>query len=65
MTDRTHMEPPDGRYTVTKEWTGQPAPVWVARFCGELLGWHYRETDAIALTWRAYSDHMWGGIDAA
>ena len=27
----------DKRYTVNKEYAGQAAPVWVARFCGEFI----------------------------
>jgi hypothetical protein len=25
----------DGRYTVTKEWTGEKSPQWIVRFCDE------------------------------
>lgn len=28
----------DNRYTVTKEYCGQPKPQWVARFCGDWIG---------------------------
>lgn len=28
----------DRRYTLTREFTGSPYPMWVARFCGEWLG---------------------------
>jgi len=27
----------DKRYTVTKEYTGKPAPQFVVRFCGEFI----------------------------
>lgn len=29
---------PDLRYSVTREWCGQPEPRFVARFCGDWIG---------------------------
>lgn len=28
----------DRRYTIRREWCGQPDKRWVARFCGEWIG---------------------------
>lgn len=43
----------DGRYTVTLEHTGQAQPVYVARFCGEFLGWAIRDAGA----WLVCAEH--------
>jgi hypothetical protein len=39
----------DARYTVAKEYCGQAAPRWVARFCGEWLGQSISRNTAVML----------------
>lgn len=43
----------DSRYTVTLEHTGQVKPVYVARFCGDFLGWSNRDAGA----WLVCAEH--------
>lgn len=40
---------PDFRYTITREWCGEPEPRFVARFCGEWIGQSKFYTSAVML----------------
>ena len=39
----------DKRYTLTREFTGSPYPMWVARFCGDWIGQARSKIDAAEL----------------
>lgn len=39
----------DKRYSVRQEFTGQPRPVYVARFCGNWIGWAPTKAEAQSL----------------
>jgi len=39
----------DQRYTVTREFCGQPTARWVARFCGEWIGQDKYKSGALML----------------
>lgn len=39
----------DGRYTIAPEYSGAPAPRFVARFCGDWLGSAVSRTGALAI----------------
>ena len=43
----------DGRYSVTLEYTGQSKPQYVARFCGDAIGFFNLEARA----WMACAEH--------
>ena len=34
----THITLEDGRYTISREWTGKENPQFVVRFCGDWVG---------------------------
>lgn len=49
---------PDARYTVQLECCGQELPQYVARFCGEWIGWSETRQGAIDLCHEAYNERM-------
>lgn len=39
----------DKRYSIRREWCGQPEPRWVVRFCGDWVGQSASRWDAQAI----------------
>lgn len=57
MTPDTHKTP-DPRYTVNLEACGQPMPQFVARFCGQWIGWRETREQAVALCHEIHTNRL-------
>lgn len=55
------LKTPDPRYTVTLEACGQTMPQYVARFCGNWIGWAESHNDAVKLCQREYERRLGKG----
>lgn len=52
------IKPPDPRYSVNLETCGQPMPQFVARFCGQWIGWRETRDQAVALCHEYHANRL-------